>query len=67
MPTPFRPLKGFGHLIINADEVFGTDKLQAGLTMLIFHATNETLKINMEIRRCCLPLLSKKIGQLIPN
>ena len=22
MPTPFRPLKGFGHLIINADEVF---------------------------------------------
>jgi hypothetical protein len=23
--TPFRQLKGFGHLIINADEVFGTD------------------------------------------
>ena len=23
-PTPFRQLKGFGHLIINADEVFGT-------------------------------------------
>jgi hypothetical protein len=22
--TPFRQLKGFGHLIINADEVFGT-------------------------------------------
>jgi hypothetical protein len=23
MPKPFRQLKGFGHLIINADEVFG--------------------------------------------
>ena len=26
MPTPFRQLKGFGHLIINADEVFGTHR-----------------------------------------
>jgi hypothetical protein len=25
-PTPFRQLKGFGHLIINADEVFGTHR-----------------------------------------